>query len=143
MDSSRKFLIVSISAAVLLIILVSCTLAYSGRDNTLMSDKTLSLEINGFNVELPLSENNAIYDAVSLSSVTENKIKLVNEVGATVKIDNKGIGAGTTMDLKLEKLSSNELIKIQVGNEKDERVIYLANLVFPTSQYCSGRRKQL
>ncbi|MBU4439445.1 MAG: aryl-sulfate sulfotransferase [Acetobacterium sp.] len=128
MDSSRKFLIVSISAAVLLIILVSCTLAYSGRDNTLMSDKTLSLEINGFNVELPLSENDAVYDAVSLSSVKENRIKLINEVGATVKINGKGIGAGTTMDLKLEKLSSNEMIKIQVGNEKDERVIYLRTL---------------
>lgn len=128
MDSSRKFLIVSISAAVLLIILVSCTLAYSGRDNTLMSDKTLSFEINGFNVELPLSENDAVYDAVSLSSITENKIKLLNEVGATVKIDGKGIGAGTTIDLKLDELSSSELIKIQVGNEKDERVIYLRTL---------------
>ena len=128
MDSSRKFIIVSISAAVLLIILVSCTLAYSGRDNTLMSDKTLSFEINGFNVELPLSENDAVYDAVSLSSVTENKIKLLNEVGATVKINGKGIGAGTTIDLKLDELSSSELIKIQVGNEKDERVIYLRTL---------------
>ncbi len=128
MDSSRKFIIVSISAAVLLIILVSCTLAYSGRDNTLMSDKSLSFEINGFNVELPLSQNDAVYDAVSLSSVTENKIKLINEVGATVKINGKGIGAGTTMDLKLDKLSPGELIKIQVGNEKDERVIYLRTL---------------
>ena len=128
MDSSRKFIIVSISAAVLLIILVSCTLAYSGRDNTLMSDKTLCFEINGFNVELPLSENDAVYDAVSLSSVTENKIKLLNEVGATVKINGKGIGAGTTIDLKLDELSSSELIKIQVGNEKDERVIYLRTL---------------
>lgn len=128
MDSSRKFIIVSISAAVLLIILVSCTLAYSGRDNTLMSDKTLSFEINGFNVELPLSENDTVYDAVSLSSVTENKIKLLNEVGATVKINGKGIGAGTTIDLKLDELSSSELIKIQVGNEKDERVIYLRTL---------------
>ena len=74
MDSSRKFLIVSISAAVMLIILVSFTLAYAGRDNTLMQDKTLSFEINGFNLEVPLSENDAVYDAVSLSSVTENKI---------------------------------------------------------------------
>lgn len=128
MDNSSKFLIASVSAAVLLIILVSFTLAYAGRDNTLMSDKTLSFEINGFNVELPLSENNAVYDAVSLSSVTENKIKLINEVGATVKIDGKGIGAGTTIDLKLEQLSSSQLIKIQVGNEKDERVIYLRTL---------------
>lgn len=128
MDNSSKFLIASVSAAVLLIILVSFTLAYAGRDNTLMSDKTLSFEINGFNVELPLSENDAVYDAVSLSSVTENKIKLINEVGATVKIDGKGIGAGTTMDLKLDQLSSGDLIKIQVGNEKDERVIYLRTL---------------
>ncbi|MDZ5725409.1 arylsulfotransferase family protein [Acetobacterium sp. K1/6] len=128
MDSSRKFIIISISAAILLIILVSCTLAYSGRDNTLMSDKTLSLEINGFNVELPLSENNAVFDAVSLSSVTENRIKLLNEVGANVKINGKGIGVGTTIDLKLDTLSSGERIKIQVDNEKDERVIYLRTL---------------
>ncbi len=128
MDSSRKFIIISVSAAVLLIILVSCTLAYSGRDNTLMSDKTLSFEINGFNVELPLSENDAVYDAVSLSSVTENRIKLLNEVGATVKINDRGIGAGTTMDLKLESLSANQLIKIQVSNEKDQRTIYLRTL---------------
>lgn len=128
MDSSRKFLIISISAAVLLIILVSCTLAYSGRDNTLMSDKTLNFKINGFNVEMPLSEDGAVYDAVSLSSVSENEIKLINEVGATVKINGKGIGAGTTLNLKLDQLSANELIKIQVGNEKDERVIYLRTL---------------
>lgn len=128
MDSSRKFIIISISAAILLIILVSCTLAYSGRDNTLMSDKTLSFEINGFNVELPLSENKAVFDAVSLSSVTENKIKLLNEVGATVKVNGKGIGAGSTIDLKLDALSSSALIEIQVDNEKDERVIYLRTL---------------
>lgn len=138
MDSSRKFLIIAISAAVLLIILVSCTLAYSGRDNTLMSDKTLNFDINGFNVELPLSEDGAVYDAVSLNSVTDNKIKLINEVGATVKINGKGIGAGNTIDLKLDQLSSNELIKIQVGNEKDERVIYLRTLSSQLPQIISA-----
>jgi hypothetical protein len=128
MDSSRKFLIISISAAVLLIILVSCTLAYSGRDNTLMSEKSLSFEINGFNVELPLSENDAVYDVVSLSSLTENKIKLINDVGATVKINGKVIGASNTMNLKLDELSYNKYIKITVGNERDERRIYIRTL---------------
>ncbi|MGV8906782.1 MAG: arylsulfotransferase family protein [Acetobacterium sp.] len=125
MDSSKKFIIVSIGAAILLIILVSFTLAYAGRDNTLMSDKTLNFEINGFNVELPLAADGAIYDAVSLSSVTPNKIKLKNEVGANVKINDKGIGAGNTIELKLDQLSSGELIKIEVGYEKDKRIIYL------------------
>lgn len=128
MDSSKKFIIVSVSVAILLIVLVGYTLAYSGRDNTLMSDKTLHFEINGFNVEVPLSEDGAVYDAVCLSSVTENKIKLLNEVTANVKINGKGIGAGTTVNLKLESLSSNELIKITVDNEKDERTIYLRTL---------------
>ncbi|MBK5244879.1 MAG: aryl-sulfate sulfotransferase [Eubacteriaceae bacterium] len=128
MDSSRKFIIVSVSAAVLLIILVSCTLAYAGRDNTLMSDKTLNLEINGFNVELPLAEDGGVYDAVSLSAGTPNTIKLKNEVGATVKIDEKGIGGGNTIELKLDELSMGKLIKIEVGNEKDKRIIYLRTL---------------
>lgn len=128
MDSSRKFLIISISAAVLLIILVSCTLAYSGRDNTLMSDKKLSFEINGFNVELPLSENDAIYDVVSLNSVTDNQIKLINDVGATVKINGKVIGSSNTIDLKLDELSINKFIKVTVGNERDERRIYIRTL---------------
>ncbi|MBC3888514.1 hypothetical protein GH810_09355 [Acetobacterium paludosum] len=128
MDSSKKFMIVSVSGAILLIILVSCTLAYSGRDNTLMSDKSLNLTINGFNVELPLAEDGAIYDAISLSSVSTNTIKLNNETGATVKIDEKGIGAGKSMDLKLDTLSSNKLIKITVDNEKDVKTIYLRTL---------------
>ena len=128
MDSSKKFIIVSLSAAVLLIILVSCTLAYAGRDNTLMSDKSLNLEINGFNVELPLAEDGAVYDAVSLSSVTANSIKLKNDVGAVVKINEKAIGTGKTMELKLEQLTDSEQIKIEVGNEKDKRVIYLRTL---------------
>lgn len=128
MDSSRKFIFVSLGAAVLLIILVSFTLAYAGRDNTLLSDKTLNLEINGFNVELPLANDGAIYDAVSLSSVTPNTIKLKNEVGANVKINDKGIGAGNTIELKLDQLSSGELIKIEVGYEKDKRIIYLRTL---------------
>lgn len=138
MDSSKKFIIVSVSAAILLIILVSCTLAYSGRDNTLMSDKSLHFEINGFSVELPLSEDGAVYDAVSLSSVTENKIKLISETGATVKVNGKGIGAGTTMNLKLDSLSSNELIKITVDNEKDVRTIYLRTLSSQLPQITSA-----
>lgn len=128
MDSSRKFIIVSISVAVLLIILVSCTLAYAGRDNTLMSDKTLNFEINGFNVELPLTEDGGVYDAVSLSAGTPNTIKLLNEVGATVKVDEKGISVGNTIELKLDELSTDKLIKIEVSNEKDKRIIYLRTL---------------
>lgn len=128
MDSSRKFIIVSISAAVLLIILVSCTLAYAGRDNTLMADKTLNLEINGFSVELPLADNGAVYDAVSLSSITPNIIKLNNEVGAIVKITDKEIGVGKTLELNLDQLTPSKRIKIEVGNEKDKRIIFLRTL---------------
>lgn len=128
MDSSKKFIIVSISAAILLIILVSCTLAYAGRDNTLMSDKTLNLEINGFNSELPLNEDGAVFDAVSLSSISPNAIKLKNDVGATVKINGKGIGVGDTIELKLDQLANSEQVKIEIGNEKDKRIIYLRTL---------------
>lgn len=128
MDSSRKFITVSVGAAILLIILVSCTLAYAGRDNTLMSDKTLHLEVNGYSVELPLGDDGGIYDVVSLSSVSTNQIKLLNEVGANVKIDDKGIGAGKTIDLKLERLSETELIEVEVSNEKDSRTLYLRTL---------------
>ncbi|MGL4606027.1 MAG: arylsulfotransferase family protein [Eubacteriaceae bacterium] len=128
MDSSRKFMAVTVGVAVLLIILVSCTLAYAGRDNTLMSDKSLHFEINGYSTELPLSEDGAVFDPVSMKSEKENEIKLLNEVGANVKINDKGIGAGKTINLKLDSLSENNLIKIEVSNEKDKRTVYLRSL---------------
>ncbi|MGD9474532.1 MAG: aryl-sulfate sulfotransferase [Eubacteriaceae bacterium] len=128
MDGSRKFIIVSTGISILLIILVSVTLAYAGRDNTLMADKSLNLTINGFLVELPLSENGATYDAVSLSCVSENKFSLNNELGATVSIDGKKVGAGDTINLDLSSLSAENLITIKVENEKEQRVIYLRTL---------------
>ncbi|WKY44548.1 hypothetical protein Q5O14_00170 [Eubacteriaceae bacterium ES2] len=128
MDGSKKFIIVSTSISILLIILVSVTLAYAGRDNTLMADKCLNLTINGFLVELPLSENGATYDAVSLSSVSENKFLLSNELGATVSIDGKKVGAGDTINLELSSLAAENLITIKVENEKEQRVIYLRTL---------------
>lgn len=128
MDGSRKFIIVSTGVSILLIILVSVTLAYAGRDNTLMADKSLNLTINGFLVELPLSENGATYDTVSLSSVSENKFLLNNEVGATVSIDDKKVGAGDTINLQLSSLSAENLITIKVENEKEQRIIYLRTL---------------
>ncbi|WKY47771.1 hypothetical protein Q5O24_00100 [Eubacteriaceae bacterium ES3] len=128
MDGSRKFIVVSTGISILLIIMVGITLAYAGRDNTLMSDKSLNLTINGFVVELPLAENGATYDAVSLSSISENRILLNNEVGATVTINDKKIGVGDTIRLDLENLSASNLIEIDVKNEKDHRVIYLRTL---------------
>jgi hypothetical protein len=128
MDSSRKFIGVSIGLAILLIILVSCTLAYSGRDNTLMSEKTVHLEINGYSFEAPLSENEKAYDTICLTSVHPNVFILKNNIGATVKINDKVIGIGKTLEVELDELSVNKKIKIEVDNEKDHRVIYIRTI---------------
>ena len=128
MNASRKFIIVSTTIAILLIVLVSISLAYAGRDNTLMADKRLNLQVNGFGLELPLSENGAIYDPICLSSVSDNRIKLENDLGAVVSIDGKTIKAGSTINLSLDSLSENRLITIDVNNEKDHRIIHLRSI---------------
>ncbi len=128
MNGSRKFIIVSTTVAILLIILVSISLAYAGRDNTLMKDKSLNLQINGFTLELPLSQNGAVYDPVCLTSLSDNRIKLENDLGAVVTINGKTIKAGSTINLKLEALTDNNRITIDVKNEKDHRIIYLRSI---------------
>lgn len=128
MNASRKFIIVSTTIGILLIILVSLSLAYAGRDNTLMKDKSLNLEINGFSLELPLAQNKAVYDPVCLSSISDNRIKLENDLGAVVTINGKTIKAGNTINLRLDTLTDQTYITIDVNNEKDHRVIYLRTI---------------
>ncbi len=128
MNASRKFIIVSTTIGILLIILVSLSLAYAGRDNTLMKDKSLNLEINGFALELPLAQNKAVYDPVCLSSISDNRIKLENDPGAVVTINGKTIKAGSSINLSLDALTEDSYITIDVNNEKDHRILYLRTI---------------
>ena len=62
MNKNTKILIGVGIFALVLILLVSFALAYSGRDVTLLKDRALNLNVNGQSVIIPLNDDQAVYD---------------------------------------------------------------------------------
>lgn len=127
-EIAKKIILVAAGLVVVLILMVSITLAYAGRDVSLMADRYLHLSFNGYNVEVPLAEDGATYDAPCLTAETANRIKLINDPGATVKINGKGMSVGQNTKVDTPELAYNQLLTIEVSNAKDKRTIYFRTL---------------
>ena len=122
--NSGKVLAVAAAVAVLLIVLVSIALAYSGRDVTILKDRTLHLNFNGYAVEVPLAEDGAVFDAPCLMTERDNEVTLLNDAGASVKMNKKNLATGKTQKITVEKIAYNELLRVDVTSSKDSRTIF-------------------
>ncbi|MDO4288634.1 MAG: aryl-sulfate sulfotransferase [Eubacterium sp.] len=122
--NSGKVLAIAAAIAVLLIVLVSVALAYSGRDVTILKDRTLHLNFNGYAVEVPLAEDGAVFDAPCLMTERDNEVTLLNDAGASVKINKKNLATGKTQKVTVEKIAYNELLRVEVTSSKDSRTIF-------------------
>lgn len=121
---SGKVLAIAAVVAVLLIVLVSIALAYSGRDVTILKDRTLHLNFNGYAIEVPLSEDGAVFNAPCLMTERDNEVTLLNDAGASVKMNKKNLATGKTQKITVDKIAYNELLRVDVTSSKDSRTIF-------------------
>lgn len=124
MEKSGKILTIAAGFALLLIVLVAVALAYAGRDVTLLQDRVLHLTVNGYTMEVPLSEDGAIYDVPSLHTGNDNEFVLLNDAGASIKVDGATLKTNKTTKVNVERLSTNEILEVTAASGKDTRTVY-------------------
>lgn len=128
MNKATKVLAVAAGLALLLILLVSAALAYSGRDITLLQDRVVHLSVNGYVVEIPMKEDGATFDVPSLTTETENEFVLMNDAGASIEVNKAKLQTNKKAKVTVKKIDSNEVLEMVVTNGKDTRTVYLRTL---------------
>lgn len=128
MNKATKVLAVAAGLALLLILLVSAALAYSGRDITLLQDRIVHLSVNGYAVEIPMKEDGATFDVPSLTTETENEFVLMNDAGASIEVNKTKLQTNKKAKVVVKKIDSNEVLEMVVTNGKDTRTVYLRTL---------------
>ncbi|MEG0074347.1 MAG: arylsulfotransferase family protein [Eubacterium sp.] len=124
MEKSGKILAIAAGVALVLVIMVSAALAYSGRDITLLQDRMLHLSINGYAVEIPLDEDGQTFDIPSLTTETPNEFILMNDAGSSIEVNETKLQTGKKAKISVKKISSNELLTVVITNGKDTRTLY-------------------
>lgn len=124
MNKNTKILIGVGIFALVLILLVSFALAYSGRDVTLLKDRALNLNVNGQSVIIPLNDDQAVYDVPCLTTERDNVFILENDAGASIKVEGVTLQTGRKAKVGLSKISDNYRLRVTVETSKDNRTIY-------------------
>lgn len=127
-DITKKLIIGAAIVGLLLILLVSLSLAYAGRDVTLLSERSVHLSVNGHTVQIPLSQDGMTYDLPCLTSEGDNEFTLVNDPAAKVTIEKRNVANGKKTKLSVDRLTSSNKLTMVVKNGKDVRTIYLRTL---------------
>ncbi|MGL4282125.1 MAG: hypothetical protein ACRCSI_00280, partial [Eubacterium aggregans] len=124
MNKNTKILIGVWIFALVLILLVSFALAYSGRDVTLLKDRALNLNVNGQSVIIPLNDDQEVYDVPCLSTERDNVFILENDTGASIKVEGVTLQTGRKAKVGLSKISDNYRLRVTVETSKDNRTIH-------------------
>ncbi|MDD2414453.1 MAG: aryl-sulfate sulfotransferase [Eubacteriaceae bacterium] len=125
MNKNTKVMIGAGIVALILIIIVSFTLAYAGRDVTLLKDRTLHMAVNGFEMEIPLDQDGATYDVPCLTTERDNVFTLLEDAGANIKIEGTTLKTGRKAKVGVASISQNNTLSVSVTSSKDSRTIYL------------------
>lgn len=124
MEKNQKFIVGICIFFVAMIVIVAFALAYAGRDQTQLKDRKLHLSVNGYVIEIPLSEDGASYDLPCLTSEKENTFELLSDVNATVKIGKKTLKEGKEVKINVPSLSPDNRLVVKISSGKDTRTIY-------------------
>jgi len=125
MNKNTKLMIGAAIACLALIILVSFTLAYSGRDVTLLKDRTLHMSVNGYQIEIPLDKDGQTYDVPCLTTESDNIFVLLEDAGADIKVEGTTLKTGRKAKVGISGISANNTLSVTVTSSKDTRTIYL------------------
>jgi arylsulfate sulfotransferase len=117
-------MIIVAAVCLLLILLVSFTLAYAGRDVTMLTDRSLNLNVNGQSVIIPLDQDQAVYDLPCLTTERDNVFILENDAGASIKVEGVTLKTGRSAKIGLSKIADNYKLTVTVETSKDNRTIY-------------------
>lgn len=128
MNKNTKLMVGVGIGCLVLILLVSFTLAYSGRDITLLNERSLNLSVNGQELIIPLEEDQAVYDLPSLTTETANIFILENDAGANIKVDGTTLQTGKKAKVNVSKLDADYRLTVTVQTSKDNRTIYFRTL---------------
>ncbi len=128
MDKSGKLLVALAGLFLGLIVITAFALAFAGRDTTLLHDRIVHLSVNGTNVEIKLDQDNAVYNLPCLTTERDNEFTLLNDLSATVKINDTELKTQKTSKIKLDTLSDAARIKMEVQGGKDTRTVYFRTL---------------
>lgn len=125
MEKQGKVLAIAVGFVMVLIILVAVALAYAGRDVSLLKDRTLHIAVNGYSMEIPLSEDGATFDVPSLRVGNDNEFILINDAGANIEVDGAKLRTNRRTRVNVEKISESEVLELTVASGKDTRTLYL------------------
>ena len=104
--------------------MVSFTLAYSGRDVTMLKDRSLNLSVNGQSIVIPLDKDQEIYDLPSLSTEETNIFILENDLGASIKVAGVTLQTNKKAKVDIEKIAPNYQLTVTIEAGKDNRTIF-------------------
>ncbi len=124
MKSKRKRMLTGIILAVVLVALAGC--AQNGSPQVPLADQTLHFTVNGENLEMPLSKDGAVFDAVTMNCEFPNEFQLINQGnGVKVSINGEELKKDGTAAVEIPKLSFNTMVDITASDGTDERTVHL------------------
>ncbi|MCL2295620.1 MAG: aryl-sulfate sulfotransferase [Methanomassiliicoccaceae archaeon] len=115
--------------AVFIVALVIGYGLHTESSNTLHSDQTMHLRINGCDLEIPLSDDGASYDTKTLNVEFPNTFELLNRLsGISVTVNGQKLSTNSTVAVNIAKIAYDEKITLTISDGKDTHTIYIRTL---------------
>ena len=108
-----------------LMFLTSC----KKNEDGFFTDQSLRLRINGHELNIPLDENGAYYDAKTLNTEFPNTFELLSKIpNVSVSVDGQKLSPNGSVGIKIDKITYDNVITVTMTDGKITREAYIRTL---------------
>lgn len=90
-----------------------------------LSNRMITLEVNGCSLQMPLGKNNVYYDVPTLNCEFNTDIKLIENMSCDISIDGVSIKKDETQSFLLDRLSADKNIEISVVSGSESKTLFI------------------
>jgi len=94
-----------------------------------LTDQTLRLCVNGYELNISLDENDAYYDVKTLNTEFPNRFELLSRLpNISVSVDGQKLSPNSSVNIKIDKIAYDKVITITIADGKTTRTAYIRTL---------------
>jgi hypothetical protein len=93
-----------------------------------LAHTTLRFRVNGYDLELPLETDKAVFDTVSLNTKFPAVFELLTNDAITVTVDGREVLPNTETQVQVDKILAGTYISVTASDGKNTRTVFIRTL---------------